>query len=297
MHTQVQNTLIGKITLSCCEVSLLDYEELRPLVLEAIKQRAGSGSLHLLDIINTTDSVARSKGFYANVQPWRYLGITTEHYMPKEDREKVRQIVWEFILQGILAIGLNESNPNFPFVSITEYGREVLESGQTLPYDPDGYLRKLKTEIPNLDPLIEMYLSESLQAYLKGLMFSSAVMLGVASEKAFLVLLEAFTNALTNKTKKRKFQNLQNSIRTKKKFDQLKKEIMAVRQTLPQELSEDLESQLDGIFNLIRVTRNDAGHPTGRRIERGVAYTHLQLFIFYCKRIYGLIDYFNNHPV
>jgi hypothetical protein len=215
--------------------------------------------------------------------------------MPQDDREKVRQIVWEFILQGILAIGLDELNPDFPFVSITEHGKQVLESGQTLPYDPDGYLKKLRTEIPNLDPIIEMYLSESLQAYLKGLIFSSAVMLGVASEKAFLILLEAFTNALTDPQKKQRFLSIQESIQTKRKFDQLKNEIMAIRSTLPRELSEDLESQFDGIFNLIRITRNDAGHPTGRRIERGVQYTNLQLFILYCKRIYGLIDYFR-HP-
>jgi len=37
---------------------------------------------------------------------------------------------------------------------------------------------------------------------LKGLMFSSAVMLGVASEEAFLTLLETFTNALTTPQKK-----------------------------------------------------------------------------------------------
>lgn len=276
---------------------MLDYEELRPLVLEATKELSETENLQLIGIINKTDFIARSKGFYANVKPWKYFGQITEHYMPSEDREKVRQIVWELILQGVLAIGLNESNPNFPFVSVTEHGKKVLESGQTLPYDPDGYLKKLKTELPNLDPLIEMYLSESLQAYLKGLMFSSAVMLGVASEKAFLLLLEAFTNALTNEPKKRKFQNLQNSIGTKKKFDQLKKEIIAIRRNLPRELSENLESQFDGIFNLIRVTRNDAGHPTGRHIERGVVYTNLQLFIYYCKRIYGLIDYFNNHLV
>lgn len=279
------------------EVFSLDYEELRPLVLEALRQLSGTENLQLIYIINGTDNVARSKGFYVNVSPWYRESSTSPHYMPVEDREKVRQIIWEFILQGILAIGLNETNPNFPFVSITEYGKEVLKSGQTLPYDPDGYLKKLKTEIPNLDPLIEMYLCESLQAYLKGLMFSSAVMLGVASEEAFLTLLEALTNALTDPQKKQRFLSLQDSIQTKRKFDQSKSEIMAIRSTLPRELSEDLESQFDGIFNLIRVTRNDAGHPTGRRIERGVQYTHLHLFILYCKRIYGLIDYFNTHPI
>lgn len=275
----------------------MDYEELRPLTLEALKIDYAR-PLTLSLIINQVDKIACQKGFYEDVKPWKAgIGASYEHYMPREDREKVRQIVWEFILQGILAIGLNENNPNFPFISITEHGREVLESRQITPYDPDGYLKNLIDEIPNLDPLIEMYLSESLQAYLKGLMFSSAVMLGVASEKAFLLLFDSFTNALTNPSKKKKFQGLQNSIRTKNKFDELKKEIIAIRNTLPRGLSEDLESQFDGIFTLIRVTRNDAGHPSGRIINRGVAYTNLQLFPMYCKRVYGLIVYFNKNPI
>jgi len=278
---------------------LLDYEELRPLALEALRVLINHKDLRLELIIDETDRISRSKGFYKDAKPYRYsgYGMGSEKYMPSMDREKVRQILWEFILQGILSIGRDEANPNFPYLSITEHGRQVIESGESLPYDPDGYLKKLKTEIPNLDPLIEMYVSESLQAYLKGLIFSSAVMVGVASEKAFLILLDTFANALTDPNRKSHFQKLQESMRTKYKFDQLKKELMSVRQILPQELSDDLESQFDGIFNLIRITRNDTGHPTGRQIERGVAYTNLQLFIFYCKRIYGLIDYFTQHPI
>lgn len=276
----------------------VDYEELRPFVLEALRVLIRHGDLDLELIIDETDSTARSKGFYKDAKPYFYnRGSGSQKYMPSADREKVRQIVWEFILQGILAIGRNEANPNFPFVSITEHGKKVLESGETLPYDPDGYLRKLKTDIQNLDPIIEMYVTESLQAYLKGLMFSSAVALGVASEQAFLLLLDTFTNAIKDPPTKNSFEKLQDTFRTKYKFDQLKNKLMGIRGTLPRELSEDLESQFDGTFNLIRVTRNDAGHPTGRKIERDVAFVNLRLFVIYCKKIYGLIDYFGSHPI
>jgi hypothetical protein len=155
---------------------LMDYEELRPFVLEAIKACLNYRELQLEGIIDAADSVARSKGFYKDAKPYHYggYGSGSDKYMPSNDREKVRQIIWEFILEGILTIGRDEANPNFPFVSITEHGKVVLKEGETLPYDPDGYLRKLKTEIPSLNPIIEIYVSESLQAYLKGLMFSSA---------------------------------------------------------------------------------------------------------------------------
>ena len=269
----------------------MDYEELRPLVLQALKQLQNSRrSLQLIYVINEADDVAYKKGLLAGIESQEIRGSSICH-MPQEDREKVRQIVWEFILQGILAIGLNETNPDFPFLSITEHGKKVLESGEMrLPYDPDGYLTNLKTKIPNMDPMIEVYVTESLQAYLKGLIFSSAVMLGVASEKAFLILLEVLTNASKDPNEKRKFKELQNVFKTKYKFDLVKNKIMSIRKSLPRDLSENLESQFEGIFNLIRITRNDAGHPTGQRIERGTAFVNLQLFPFYCLRIYGLID-------
>lgn len=274
----------------------MDYEELRPLVLGALGRLKENGSLQIAMVLDETDLFARSKGFFQNAQPWGYFG-KMDRYMPREDREKGRQIIWEFIIQGVLAIGLNEDNPSFPFLSITEHGKTVLASSEILPYDPDGYLRKLKTDIPSLDPIIEMYVTESLQAYLRGLMFSSAVALGVASEKAFLLLLETFTRAILDASTKSSFERLQDTFRTKHKFDQLKNKLMSIRGTLPPELSEDLESQFDGIFNLIRVTRNDAGHPTGKKINRDDAFVNLRLFLVYCKRIYSLIGYFGSHPV
>jgi hypothetical protein len=50
----------------------MDYEELRPMVLEAIGRVTGS-SLQLVTIIDETDKVAHSKGFYQNATPWGLL--------------------------------------------------------------------------------------------------------------------------------------------------------------------------------------------------------------------------------
>lgn len=277
----------------------MEYSELRPLVLEALKILANTRNLDLETAIDETDFLARSKGFYKDVvRPYHYSsGHGGDKYMPSEDREKVRKILWEFILQEILMIGYNEFNPNLPHISITEYGKQVLESGELLPYDPDGYLKRLKTEIPNLDSTIEDYMFESLHAFQRGLMLSCAVMIGGASEQAFLLFLETFTNALTNPIEKSHFLKLQESIKTKKKFDETKNKLMSIRTTLPKELSNELEFQFDGIFNLIRLARNDAGHPSGRKIERDMAYAYLLSFRIYCKKMYELIDYFANHTI
>ena len=142
-----------------------------------------------------------------------------------------------------------------------------------------------------------MYVTESLRAYLKGLMFSSAVMLGVASEKAFNLLLEALTDAIKDQKKKRKFTKLQDNYKTKYKFDEVKKEIYNIEKRLSRDIRDTLKSYLEGIFHLIRISRNDAGHPTGRMIERDHVFVNLRLFIPYCKTVYRLIDYFQNNQI
>lgn len=70
-----------------------------------------------------------------------------------------------------------------------------------------------------------------------------------------------------------------------------------MKRSLPRELSENVELQLDAVFNLIRITRNDAGHPTGTKTDRGLAYSNLRIFVPYLKKIYDLIDHFSKNPI
>jgi hypothetical protein len=276
----------------------MEYQELKPHALEALKNLSKCQTLDLELILDETDSIARSKGFYRDAKFYLYrIGRGSKKYMPELDREKVRQILWEFVLQGMLMIGKDEFVGDFSYVSITPYGKQVLDSGELLPYDPDGYLKRLKKEIPNLDSTIEDYLFESLHSFQRGLMLSCAVMLGGASEQTVIMFLETFTNAMTNLPEKKQFLKLQESIKTKDKFDQTKTKLMNIRKTLPKEVSNELEFQFDGIFNLIRLARNDAGHPSGRKIERDMAFAYLLSFRIYCKKMYELIDYFANHTI
>jgi len=215
----------------------------------------------------------------------------------REDREKVREILWELLLQGVISPGLSEMNPSLPFFKLTDYGIKVVESKEIQPHDPDGYLSYLKSEIPNVDPEIERYITESLQAYRRGLLLSSAVTMGVASEKAFILLHEGLTNSITDPAKKTRFLNLQSSYRTKQKFDEVKNELMVHKGRFPRTISENLETHLDTIFQVIRVTRNEVGHPTGKVLTRGEIFVRLQLFIEYTKIVYQLIDWLNHNSL
>lgn len=273
---------------------MLDYEELRPLVLQVLKSQPKT---QIITIINQTETVARSKGFYKDAQPYRYLGSSTQHYMPKEDREKVRQIIWDLILQGILTPGVSEQSPGLPHVGVTNYGHECLKSMEILPHDPDGYLKHLQNEIPSIDDTITTYVAESLQTFLSGNLLASTVMLGGASEKAVLLLIEAYTSAISDPNKRKRFAQSIERFGILRKFKEFRKKFDPIRKNVPYPISDDLDIQLDGIFNLIRNCRNDVGHPTGRKIDRRLAFSNLQLFIPYCRRIYELITHFNQTPI
>jgi len=77
----------------------------------------------------------------------------------------------------------------------------------------------------------------------------------------------------------------------KRIYEAVAGKIDPVREQLPAPLQDSIGTELDGIFNEIRRTRNDAGHPTGRVIERGEAYALLQLFPVYAKSAYALLDW------
>jgi hypothetical protein len=54
-----------------------------------------------------------------------------------------------------------------------------------------------------------------------------------------------------------------------------------------------LRNIIDSTFDIIRTTRNDAGHPSGNIIEKETVHANLLLFPIFCRRIYGLIQQFS----
>lgn len=63
------------------------------------------------------------------------------------------------------------------------------------PRDTQGFLRRLRAAAPALDPLAVRYVEEALRAFTARCYLASSVMLGVASERAFTGLAEAFVRA------------------------------------------------------------------------------------------------------
>jgi len=226
-----------------------------------------------------------------------YGGSDSRVFLEPGDRTLLNEIIWSLIVQGILAPGLDDNNQTLPFIHLTEYGKRCVAEDRILPHDPDGYLREFQATVPAADPVVVEYVTEALQCFIHGLNRAAAIMLGGASEKATLTLIEAYVASIGDGTKKNTIEaQVAKAPSIFRKFEVFEKQFPAFKGSLPRELAENVDSLLRGVFDLIRNSRNDSGHPaSGVLVDRDTNYSHLKLFVPYCKRVYGLIGWLQHN--
>jgi hypothetical protein len=214
--------------------------------------------------------------------------------MSPEDSEIFLEVFWDLFRQGIITLGFNNSNREFPFFRVSAHGKRIIENQDVYFFhDVSSYEIMITENIPNIDETTLIYLKETMQSFLCGCVLSSSVMLGVATEHTFLKLLETIEqNSTYSATFQKVFEQrtlLQKLNKFRKKLDE---EISTKRIQLSSEIKEDLETNFLGIMAIIRNFRNESGHPTGNIISREQCYVNLNLFVPYCKKLYQLMDFF-----
>lgn len=210
-----------------------------------------------------------------------------------------QDILWELMIQGVLAPGLNVLNPNLPFFHITDHGKKVLSEGKYLPHDPTGYLGFFQKEVKNPDPTVMRYLSESLECFSRGNLIASIVMLGVASERMFLLLCQALHDSISDANEKHEFEKILDRNAIKPKMDWILAKIQKLQQGTHHPFPDNVNVMLITIFDFVRCQRNDLGHPQDNppHITLEDAYVNLRVFPNYCRISNEVIDYLHNHKV
>lgn len=264
----------------------IPYEELKHLVIDCIK--TSGSSFQFNNLCNTVGATAVHKKIVENPNPSGFQAI--DFPLQTSDANKVREIIWDLIIERVLTIG-DFHNQTWPWLSLTEYCKKALNSTLPVPNDPTGYLNRIQKEIPNLDPIIETYLTECIRTYNINQLLSATITLGCASEKALLNLIEVFGNTFKDDDKKNDFLKKTEGKIIKKQFDEFDKRIRPTINQLPYALKENYENTFNGVFQMIRNNRNNAGHPTGKQIDKDTLLANLQVFIPYCKFIYDFIDH------
>lgn len=274
------------------DISSLDIITIRDLVWEALckkwcNSRSSSDSYRAKDdtICWSVIELAINKNLINNPA---YGLFAYSPKIAKGSHKLVASVLWELVIQGILFV----ESPSSSTYNITEYGLKVIAAEKPIPHDPEGYLAYLKKEVPDIDGVIFTYISEAVNAYNHRLYLSATTAIGCASEKAFLLLIEAYIGFLPTKKEQDAFHNRTNSRFVKVQFEEFRKSFGGQRGRVDKELLDGIEIDLDGIFEMLRQNRNSTGHPTGKTIKRERVFASLQIFVTYCKRIYALIDFF-----
>jgi hypothetical protein len=151
------------------------------------------------------------------------------------------------------------NHPGFDRYDMTLRGLEWAKGNEPLPEDIAGYMKFLHDRIPNLDAVIEQYITDGLIAFERGAYFAAAVMLGAASEKALYLLAEAMVDALKSPKEK---QTLEQHLKGRS----LNPLLTFVRK-VPNIPYDGAIPHLMSMFEAVRTQRNDAVHPTTGQVS------------------------------
>ena len=123
---------------------------------------------------------------------------------------------------------------------------------------PEEIAQALEGEVGALDDIVRQYYIESLRAFQEGLYISSVICLGAASERAIHWLaesIEPYSGPNQAGIKKRRKGHILELIKY------LSNTVIPNIFGTDKELAEELKKRLNGLGDVYRENRNDAGHP------------------------------------
>lgn len=226
-------------------------------------------------------------------QSWQNLPVSSddfdpyvEHVHPERKHVLVfhiHEVMWQLLTEGVLAPGFNSSNLELPFFHVTEFGLAVLDSAGPNAFDPEGYLEFVRSRVASADATVLAYLAESLHTLRRGSLVASAVMLGIAAERVFLLLSDSLHGALSDAKEKKDLGDLLTRFPMKPKLDWVRAKIEALQSAWVSGFPENASIMVVAIYDLIRQQRNELGHPREAPplLTRDDILGNLQVFVRY----------------
>lgn len=260
----------------------MNRDEVRQRLLEHLKQSLVSNQI--------------SPGSIQLMGVYQYLAQFYPHPHTSIAHRIARELLQEFVNNNLLFVGYGDDQ-GFPWFTLTAYGVECIKKGELLPFDPNGYLVSVQSRVPGLDIVTMTYLREAISTFNRDFYLSASVALGVAAEALILRMIDAYISAIADQQRRMNAEARYEGKQLRAQYGQFKQDFASLRPTLPRDLYGDFETHLDSIFQLIRVTRNDSGHPSGAIPERAVVMANLQAFPYFAKRVLAIEKHFETNPI
>ena len=212
---------------------------------------------------------------------------------------RVMPRLWDMVMERIIeprwSGGLASHITGF---GLTEYGQKLLEG---LPIDrPNQYLDYLRSRVQNIDPQIIVYVRESLISYNRGCYFATTVMLGVASETLFELLIDAYAKTIQDQVKQESFRRKMERSGISQQYNEFKKKlpdlvgrngITAGDRPSTTRFRQEFKHAIEITFDTLRSYRDYAAHPRDGEVPRHIIMCNLNAFPLFCQRLYQAIEW------
>src|SRR5437016_14590579 len=101
---------------------------MRSCILEALRNKPRT---QYLSLKSATASVAQRLGYEVQEQ------MSGEPTLQRADERRFREAIWSLIIEGVMVIGQDASNADWPWSSLSEYGEETIKAGRPIPNDTE----------------------------------------------------------------------------------------------------------------------------------------------------------------
>ncbi len=212
----------------------------------------------------TLDPDPNSRNFYYSVNNLQVRLFPKEGLPLLSDYTKVLEAITLLERQGLVVRDLPTNLGTFGKNSFIVYPTSIgwksdFDNEVLLLVDkPEEIVRALEQKVGTLDPVVRQYYVESLRAYQEGLYISSVICLGAASERAIHWLaetIESYSEKYQEEIEKRRNGNISRLI------EYLSNTVIPNTFVEDKHFARELKDLLDGLGNLYRENRNEAGHP------------------------------------
>lgn len=240
-----------------------------------------------------------SKGFtehrlcFLNERVREVIGPNT----PFPGSRVIMAAVWSLVAKRLVFIDYSQPHPENWNIYLTDRGVEAADDANLNPDNVPNYLKKISGDVPGLSNVARLYLEESLRAYANDCFLSSTMMLGVAAEAVFLDVAPSFCNWVGLEQGKKLAALLdKNTSAYVCKFTEFQKRLLPAKGHMPSNLQQNLDLNINSVLELLRLARNDVGHPTGVTVTRQDALQYLIVFPGLARRLYDIKGFCDSAP-
>jgi hypothetical protein len=255
------------------------YEEIRGVAVDVLLKRP-SGQFN--DFLEDIGRILLTKH---GAWPPRQTGIAypgVAALLHQDDTPLVLEVFWDLFRQGAITLGRDANQPAWPGYRLSRFGHQIAHQALFRFHDTNAYIEMVKTYVPDVSPDAVVHLEEAVAAFYADCLLASCVMLGVAAEAEFLRLVDVASAGAKYGTR---FALVSKPMFVGQKITKFLGILKPLVPALPRDATEDLETNFLMIQSVLRIARNQAGHPTAGVPQREQVYVNLQLFAPFARQL------------